>query len=263
MLSVVLEATVSCLWKNAQKTFQEHGHFYVQSNQDNCDRPKLYDCALLEEAIEELPAHKRKTQRLLAWSLGVSLGTVQRLIHSEEIIMPIQSRVKPMLTDQNKFERAMFAASRVDENGIFHGMYDQIFIDKKWFFTTEAANRVYVTKKEKQPKRAVKSKKNMIKVMFLTAVACPCYDENGVCTFDGKIGMWPFVEKVPAQRSSANRPAGTIETKTVNVNKEVYSEFLCEKLAPAVKELWPDNKAALGEAPVVMKIIQDNAKPHI
>jgi hypothetical protein len=33
-------------------------------------------------------------------------------------------------------------------------------------------------------------------VMFLTAVAKPRYDDEGNCTFDGKIGIWPFVRKV-------------------------------------------------------------------
>jgi hypothetical protein len=40
--------------------------------------------------------------------------------------------------------------------------------------------------------------------MFLCALARPRFDDNGNCTFDGKIGMWPFVEKVEAQRRSDN-----------------------------------------------------------
>jgi len=32
--------------------------------------------------------------------------------------------------------------------------------------------------------------------MFLTAVAKPRYDNEGNCTFDGKIGIWAFIRKV-------------------------------------------------------------------
>ena len=37
------------------------------------------------------------------------------------------------------------------------------------------------------------------KVMFLTAVAKPRYNEDGEMTFDGKIGIWPFVVDTEAQ----------------------------------------------------------------
>jgi hypothetical protein len=32
--------------------------------------------------------------------------------------------------------------------------------------------------------------------MFLTTVARPRYNAEGECTFDGKIGIWPFLERV-------------------------------------------------------------------
>ena len=31
--------------------------------------------------------------------------------------------------------------------------------------------------------------------------------------FDGKIGIWPFIEKVAAKKNSRNRHKGTLETK--------------------------------------------------
>jgi len=34
------------------------------------------------------------------------------------------------------------------------------------------------------------------KVMLLSAVARPIYDDEGNCIFDGKLGVWPFVRKV-------------------------------------------------------------------
>ena len=46
------------------------------------------------------------------------------------------------------------------------------------------------------PTRRCQNWKHLIKVMFLAAVACPRFDTEGVCTFDGKIGMFPFIERV-------------------------------------------------------------------
>jgi hypothetical protein len=77
--------------------------------------------------------------------------------------------------------------------------------------------------------------------MFLFAVARPRWDTRANRYFDGKLGMWPFVEKVPAQRaSSRNRPRrGTLITKPVSVTKEIYKKFIMEKVLPAIKEKWP------------------------
>ena len=69
--------------------------------------------------------------------------------------------------------------------------------------------------------------------MFLCAVARPRFDPAGECTFDGKIGLFPFVERAPAQRSSVNRPRGTMIVRSVPVTKERYRQFLVEKVVPA------------------------------
>ncbi|KAG2937904.1 hypothetical protein PC117_g11505 [Phytophthora cactorum] len=55
--------------------------------------------------------------------------------------------------------------------------------------------------------------------MFLTAVARPRCDLATGIQFDGKLGIWPFVEQRAAIRDSERRPAGTIETKSINVTK--------------------------------------------
>ena len=43
--------------------------------------------------------------------------------------------------------------------------------------------------------------------MFFGAVARPRW-AHGYCTFDGKIGMFPFIKNVLAQRKSKNRDKG-------------------------------------------------------
>jgi hypothetical protein len=61
-------------------------------------------------------------------------------------------------------------------------------------------------------------------------------------SFDGKIGIWPFVERVMAQRDSINCPAGMWEIKPVSVTAERYREYLIQKVLPAIKARWPDLK---------------------
>ena len=71
--------------------------------------------------------------------------------------------------------------------------------------------------------------------MFLCAVARPRYNPAGQCTFNGQIGMWPFVEQGAAQRTSKNRERGAPVTKIVNCDKETYSKFMIEKVIPTIK----------------------------
>ncbi len=81
--------------------------------------------------------------------------------------------------------------------------------------------------------------------MFLCALARPRFDDNGNCTFDEKIGMWPFVEEVEAQRRSDNRPRGTIITGVVSCDKNRYREYLIQKVLPAIRMKWPDRDRRL------------------
>ncbi|KAG3235725.1 hypothetical protein PI124_g19248 [Phytophthora idaei] len=52
--------------------------------------------------------------------------------------------------------------------------------------------------------------RNIEKTMFLAAAARPRWDPHRKTEFGGKIGLWPFTEDYVAQRSSKNRPAGTM-----------------------------------------------------
>ncbi len=67
---------------------------------------------------------------------------------------------------------------------------------------SEKTSTFYLAKDEPEPLRASKSSKFIPKVMFLAAVARPRFDEDGDCIFDGKLGIWPFTQKVQAQRDS-------------------------------------------------------------
>ena len=66
------------------------------------------------------------------------------------------------------------------------------------------------------------------------------FNKDGVCTFDGKIGMFPFVEYIPAQQASRNRPRGAIVATPFSVTKNKYRELMVTKVIPAIKDNWPD-----------------------
>jgi hypothetical protein len=62
-------------------------------------------------------------------------------------------------------------------------------------------------------------------------------------TFSGNIGVWAFVKEVLAARRSKKRERGTLETKSVIVNREVMRQFLIENVSSAIKSMWPQDAA--------------------
>ncbi|RHZ09391.1 hypothetical protein DYB26_014825, partial [Aphanomyces astaci] len=98
--------------------------------------------------------------------------------------------------------------------------------------------------------RAAKSKKFITKVIFLAAVARPRYDPHKKQIFDGKIGIWPFVEEVAAVRSSKNRPKGTLELASQSVYADVYQDMVMNEVVPEIQVKMPRG--------VVVKLQLDN-----
>ena len=121
------------------------------------------------------------------------------------------------LDDHHQFPRVLYSVANLDlDSEQYHDYFDSVHLDEKWFFMTEAQLNMYLVPGEEPPNRSVRHKSHILKVMFLAALARPRFNEAGECTFDGKIGIWPFVERVAARRGSIRRPAGTIETKPVS-----------------------------------------------
>lgn len=118
-------------------------------------------------------------------------------------------------------------------------MYDVVHIDEKWFNLYKSSTKFYLTQDEQLPYRSCPNKRYIGKVMFLAAVARPRYDSQKRRFFDGKIGIWPIVERTVALRSSTNRPAGSPITKSISMTREVYIKMLQDKVLPAIREKWP------------------------
>ncbi|XP_074263988.1 uncharacterized protein LOC141586595 [Silene latifolia] len=131
-------------------------------------------------------------------------------------------------------------------------------MDEKWFYISYDGHKFYVVEGEELPHRSCQSKRFITKVMFMCAVSRPIYSETGELLFDGKIGMFPFTKQQPAERSSRNRPRGTLETKPIDsITKQVTRQCIIEQVIPAIKSKWPEG------ASKHIFIQQDNARPHI
>ncbi|KAF0726999.1 hypothetical protein Ae201684P_015801 [Aphanomyces euteiches] len=157
--------------------------------------------------------------------------------------------------------RLRFALSFLEpsssENHLFDNMHSYVHVDEKWFYLTKVRRKFYVYEDEEIAARSVKSKGFITKVMFLAAVARPRYDYHRKTEFDGKIGVWLFVELVPAKQSSKDRPKGSIVVVPKNVDSLTYQSVILEKVIPAIKEKFP----RAGQAQCVT-FQQDNASPH-
>ncbi|KAF0774582.1 hypothetical protein AaE_001718, partial [Aphanomyces astaci] len=185
----------------------------------------------------------------------ISFGSLHRYL-KKGLLRAHSSAIRPILTNANKYCRLKYALNFVKPNFEISEMLNYVHLDEKWFYLTRQDQKYYLVPGESEPDRKCKSKRYITKVMFVAAVARPRYLEDTCEWWDGKIGLWPFTTLAAAQHSSANRPAGTLETKTVNVTKDVYRTYLLEKVLPAIVRKWPGDTRDI--------ILQhDNAKTHV
>ncbi|ETW05258.1 hypothetical protein H310_04222 [Aphanomyces invadans] len=166
-----------------------------------------------------------------------------------------------MLTDKHKAERLGFVKSFLrrghGDTVHWHDMLDTVHIDEKWFYISKVNRRYYLWNDEPVPMRKCQSKRHLMKVMFLTAVARPRFDAHRRKSWDGKIGTWPFTMVRPALRNSKNFKRGDAITEPVVVTKEVYRSFLVDKVIPAIKSRWPGRRSK------TIWVQQDSARPHV
>lgn len=212
----------------------------------------------LNHAIALTPLEDRTNIRTLADSLGMSKSTLHDYFLSG-VFRCHTACLKPMLSDEQRVARVRFASGFVQKTGR-HGlqidnMMEYVHLDEKWFYLAKEKQRFYLAEHEEDPHTTVKNKNYIVKVMFLVAVARPRWDPRQHKVWDGKIGLWPFAIYEPAERSSKNRPAGTLELKTYAVTRDIYRQCLCRSVIPCIKALWPSGKRVI--------LQHDNAKPHV
>ncbi|ETV74610.1 hypothetical protein H257_10747 [Aphanomyces astaci] len=192
----------------------------------------------IERAIRAVSLHERQTLRSLAARSGISKTTIIRHMECAKTLKLKFSHSKPYLTDANKINRMKHALAFLQPSSnetIFDSMNSYVHVDEKWFYLTTVKKCFYAYDDEELPKRQLKSKRYITKVMFLASVARPRYDPHKKGFFDGKIGIWPFVETVIAKRNSPNRPKGTPLIVPESVTADVYRRRIIEKVIPTIK----------------------------
>ena len=195
------------------------------------------------QQFQNIPLQQRKTIRDAAHAMNVSTWIIYRHLQSGDVRRHTNS-TKPFLTEEKKKNRLQFCLSMLDKESLqdlkFADRFNIVHIDEKWFDLSKKTETYYMLTDEEEPHRTCKSKSFITKVMFLVAVARPRFDGEGNVTFSGKIGIYPFVTKEPAKRSSVNRVAGTLETKAMtSVKRDTIRSFLTQKVLPDIRAKWP------------------------
>lgn len=255
----VSRLTVSNIWQRAKMQFRSGAISADVSakKKGNCGRKRKNYTDEIDN-IRNIPVDSRGTIRSVSSAANIPPTTLFNIFKRGEQIRRVSSRVKPLLTEDNKKARLMYCLSNVKPSHKFEDFYDHVHIDEKWFYITQEKRSYYLMNDEEPPLRACKSKRFITKVMFMAAVARPRYDSHRKHYFDGKIGLWPFVYDEPAKRNSKNRPKGTLVTKPIeSVNAVAVKDMLVKNVLPAIRSKFP---LSCKSSPVFIQ--QDNAKPH-
>ncbi len=201
-------------------------------------RKKKWNHDEVTEAVKEIPLHHMRTLRDLAGALGMPLTLLLRMKSGRDrVIMPFTSALKPALTEVHKVGHVLFSVSKLDPIDLhYNDFYNSVRVDEKWFFLSEKELHLYIATNETVPHQTCKNKDHIMKVMVLTAVARPRFYVDRICTFDGKTGMFPFVDYIPARQASRNCAQGVIVSTPFSVRKNKYREFVVNKVIPAIKD---------------------------
>ena len=226
----------------------------------------------LRKTVSALPFSQRQTIRELSSRIGVPTTTVHRMIWKEGFLRRISSHVKPVLTEENKVARVLYALDEVypvarDGRYNYKDLYNCVDVDEKWFHLTKVTNNYILVAgdsdndQEEEPTRRTRHKSHIDKILFLCAQARPRYDPGRKSVWDGKLGIWPIGEHVPAKRTTKCRTAGTLVWKNELVTKDVYRRLLLEKVVPAIMEKWP--RGDFANPAKIIRIQQDGPNSHI
>lgn len=114
-----------------------------------------------------------------------------------------------------------------------------VHVGETWLYLYVEGQRFCLFYDNEQPLvRKTQSKRFITKVTCLVAVALPRRNNDTNSCFNGKIALWHFVERSPAQRASRNRQRGELVTRCVEVSKESYKEMLIDNVIPAIMARW-------------------------
>ena len=162
-------------------------------------RRKQTEIESLQEQVAKLTRSKKMDIRTMAEALSIPRSTLHRHLKDGQIVRK-HSSLKPLLTESNMQGRLNYALSFASaSNGVlrFDPMWDRVFLDEKFFYLRKVRNKFYLAPWEDVPHQSTRNKRFIPSIMFLSAVARPRFTNGS--HFNGKIGIWPFVQEVAAQ----------------------------------------------------------------
>ncbi|KAL2930800.1 Chaperone protein HtpG [Bienertia sinuspersici] len=251
--------TISPLWKKRKISVETNTPMDLHPKYAGNTGP--HNQPILPQSILGIPVGLRTTYRDLGHALQKSASTIHRHMKQGEI-RPHSNPLKPGLTEANKRARLMYCISKIipgtlQTNPTYIPMENIVHIDEKWFYLTRKNHHMLLAPKEKNPHRTARSKNFIPKIMFMSAVMRPRWNQDGSCKNSGKLGIWPFSYQYVAKKNSVNRKRGTLETRPVeSVNKPEFRKMMSKHVIPAIKANWPT------DLPKIVHIQADNAKPH-
>ncbi|DAZ94058.1 TPA: hypothetical protein N0F65_004325 [Lagenidium giganteum] len=215
---------------------------------------KPYDTADLVERIRKVLQRKRRKMRQLASAVRVSVSVLRRLMQQGQLRRHT-NQIKPSLSGMNTTELILFVLSFLNAHGNeFDGMFNVVHVDEKWFNEDVDKHVYYLLDGEEPPSVSMGRRCFSLQWHDLGT-----YDHHKKSVFNGKLGIWPFVEEYTAKRASKNHKKGDVYLKNVeSVDRDRYRDYLLEHVIPAIKEKWP----ASGRRERIW-IQQDNARPHL
>ena len=196
--------------------------------------PRRISIEELQNCVKAVPFNFRKNIRTLAYNVGILQTTLHRALKIGRL-QKSKNSIKLFLMPKNKADRVAYCCRFVEEDSWFGDMMDLVDINEKWYNITKVVTKYILVPGEVPPHRTCSHKSYIIKAMCLTAMAHPRKNPVTGEWWDGKIGTWFFVRQEPAQRSSKNCPAGTLETKSYNMNRKETSRCIS---TTSFRPLW-------------------------
>ncbi|OQR98210.1 hypothetical protein ACHHYP_20397 [Achlya hypogyna] len=203
------------------------------------------DIEAIQAAVAALPFEARTTYHSAAHHTGLSRSSLHRYTQ-RGYLNNVSAFIKPALTEAHMSydpDADVLSAS-------FASFDDIIHLDEKIFRVMKTRTRYIFAPMDEQPHRPAQSKRYVGQVMFLAAVAKPRWLDDKQRWFYGKLGLWPFLEMVPAQRSSKNRPRGTPVPTAVSVTSASFMAMINDKLGPVIEAKWPRRQCPQAGTPI-------------
>lgn len=189
----------------------------------------------------------KQTFQSLSAATNIPASSLHRYYH-KGWLKTASSSLKPALTKEHMASRVEFCLTKINETYepnstvlSFASFENVVHLDEKIFRITRDRRKYILAPWETAPQPRTRNKRFVGQLMFLAAVAKPRHDPNRNRFFDGKVGIWPFVETTYAKRASKHRPRGSPILSEVPVTKKSYLDMLTNKVIPALVAKWPRN----------------------